>query len=56
VLASVDGDLLEELLGILDDRSRYAVESRYGLFDGEKHSFRVNPVLKFASNITITES
>src|SRR3954467_13046655 len=40
VLASVDGELLEELLGILDDRSRYAVESRYGLFDGEKHSFR----------------
>ncbi len=40
VLAAVDGDLLEELLGILDDRSRYAVESRYGLFDGEKRSFR----------------
>ena len=40
VMAAVDGELLDELLGILDPRSRYAVESRFGLIDGEKHSFR----------------
>jgi len=40
VMAGVDGELLDELLGILDPRSRYAVESRFGLIDGEKHSFR----------------
>jgi RNA polymerase primary sigma factor len=40
VMAGVDRGLLDELLGILDPRSRYAVECRFGLLDGEKHSFR----------------
>jgi len=40
VIAGVDSALLDELLGILDERSRYAVESRFGLLDGAKHSFR----------------
>jgi RNA polymerase primary sigma factor len=40
VMASADRELLEELLGGLDERGRYAVESRFGLIDGEKHSFR----------------
>ncbi len=40
VLAAVDGDLLDELLGLLDERSRYAVESATGSSDGEKRSFR----------------
>jgi len=40
VIASVDAELLDELLGILDDRGRFAIESRFGLIDGEKHSFR----------------
>ena len=40
VLAAVDSELLDELLGILDARGRYAVEMRFGLIDGEKHSFR----------------
>jgi RNA polymerase primary sigma factor len=40
VIAAVDSEMLNELLGVLDERSRYAVESRFGLLDGEKHSFR----------------
>ena len=32
--------LLDELLGTLDERGRYAVEARFGLLDGEKQSFR----------------
>jgi RNA polymerase primary sigma factor len=40
VMAGVDSELLDELLAILDPRSRFAVESRFGLIDGEKHSFR----------------
>ena len=28
------------LLGILDERARFAVEARFGLYDGEKKSFR----------------
>jgi RNA polymerase primary sigma factor len=40
VMAMVDTDLLEELLGTLDGRARYAVEARFGLFDGERKSFR----------------
>ena len=39
-MAEVDRELLDELLGILDERGRYAVESRFGMLDGEKHSFR----------------
>ena len=30
----VDGELLDELLGTLDERARYAVEARFGLLDG----------------------
>ena len=33
-------ETLAELLDVLDDRSRLAVEMRYGLIDGEKHSYR----------------
>jgi RNA polymerase primary sigma factor len=40
VLMQVDSELLDELLGTLDGRARYAVEARFGLLDGEKHSFR----------------
>jgi RNA polymerase primary sigma factor len=40
VLAMVDRELLDELLGGLDGRARYAVEARFGLLDGEKKSFR----------------
>jgi RNA polymerase primary sigma factor len=40
LMAEVDRELLEELLDILDERGRYVVESRFGLLDGEKHSFR----------------
>ena len=40
VMSMVDSQLLDELLGVLDPRSRYAIESRFGLLDGEKHSFR----------------
>ena len=40
VMAGVDGALLDELLGTLDDRARYAVEARFGLVDGERKSFR----------------
>jgi RNA polymerase primary sigma factor len=40
VMALVDGELLDELLGTLDKRARYAVEARFGLLDGERKSFR----------------
>ena len=40
VMALVDSELLDELLGTLDDRARYAVEARFGLLDGERKSFR----------------
>ena len=40
VMSMVDGDLLDELLGTLDGRARYAVEARFGLLDGERKSFR----------------
>ena len=40
VISQVDGEMLDGLLDVLDDRGRYAVESRFGLLDGEKHSFR----------------
>ncbi|CAB4594220.1 unannotated protein [freshwater metagenome] len=40
VMAMVDTELLDELLGTLDDRARYAVEARFGLLDGERKSFR----------------
>ena len=40
MLAGVDRELLDELLDTLDGRARYAVESRFGLLDGETKSFR----------------
>ena len=40
VLAGVDREMLDELLSTLDPRGRYAVESRFGMIDGDKHSFR----------------
>ncbi|MEZ5217688.1 MAG: hypothetical protein R2715_14160 [Ilumatobacteraceae bacterium] len=40
VMTMVDSDLLDELLGTLDARARYAVEARFGLMDGERKSFR----------------
>ena len=40
VMSMVDSDLLDELLGTLDARARYAVEARFGLLDGERKSFR----------------
>ncbi|MFM8388642.1 MAG: RNA polymerase sigma factor RpoD/SigA, partial [Actinomycetota bacterium] len=40
VMAIVDTELLDELLGTLDDRARYAVTARFGLYDGDRKSFR----------------
>ena len=40
VIETVNGELLGDLLGSLDDRARYAVEARFGLLDGERRSFR----------------
>jgi RNA polymerase primary sigma factor len=40
VLGEAHNDLVDQLLGVLDERSRYAVASRFGFLDGEKHSFR----------------
>ena len=39
-MAGVDVELLDELLGTLDNRGRYAVEARFGFLDGERKSFR----------------
>jgi RNA polymerase primary sigma factor len=39
-MSMVDSDLLDELLGTLDPRARFAVEARFGLTDGERKSFR----------------
>ncbi len=39
-LAADRMDTLTELLKVLDDRSRFALEMRYGLIDGQKHSYR----------------
>ena len=41
VMSMVDGELLTQLLDTLDDRARFAVESRFGLVDGEARSYRV---------------
>jgi RNA polymerase primary sigma factor len=35
-----DNQVIAELLDQLDARSRYAVQARFGLLDGNKHSFR----------------
>lgn len=40
VMVGVESDLLNELLGTLEPRARYAVEARFGLLDGERKSFR----------------
>ena len=40
VMVGVESDLLDELLGTLEPRARYAVEARFGLLDGERRSFR----------------
>ena len=40
VLAADRSATLAGLLNDLDERSRYAVEMRYGLLDGQKHSYR----------------
>ncbi len=40
VIADVESQLLDDLLGTLDQRARYAVEARFGLLDGNKRSFR----------------
>ncbi len=40
VIAEAEGAMLDELLGTLDTRARYAVERRFGLVDGRKCSYR----------------
>ena len=40
VLAADQLEKLTELLDVLDERSRFALEMRYGLIDGQKHSYR----------------
>src|SRR5438132_6153687 len=40
VMNALQDEMVPDLLGKLDDRSRTAVEHRFGLHDGEKHSFR----------------
>jgi RNA polymerase primary sigma factor len=40
VLDALEGEMVDGMLGRLDDRARVAVEHRFGLHDGEKHSFR----------------
>jgi RNA polymerase primary sigma factor len=40
VVASEDQALVGDLLGVLDDRARHAVEQRFGLHDGRKRSYR----------------
>ena len=40
VMEHVSSELLNDLLGTLDQRARYAVEARFGMLDGTKHSFR----------------
>jgi len=40
VMAGVESELLDNLLGTLEPRARFAVEARFGLIDGNKRSFR----------------
>jgi RNA polymerase primary sigma factor len=40
VLDAMEGQMVDDLLNRLDDRAKLAVEHRFGLHDGEKHSFR----------------
>jgi RNA polymerase primary sigma factor len=40
LVAREDDEAISGLLGVLDDRARYAVEQRFGLHDGRKKSYR----------------
>ncbi len=40
LMAMAQTSMIDQLLGRLDHRSRIAVEYRFGLHDGERHSFR----------------
>ncbi|MXW41782.1 MAG: sigma-70 family RNA polymerase sigma factor [Acidimicrobiia bacterium] len=40
ILAADRMNTLSELLQVLDERSRFALEMRFGLVDGQKHSYR----------------
>jgi len=40
LMTAVDSELLDQVLGSLETRARYAVEARFGLIDGERKSFR----------------
>jgi RNA polymerase primary sigma factor len=40
VMARVEQEMVTDLLSILDPRAKYAVEQRFGLHDGRKHSYR----------------
>jgi RNA polymerase primary sigma factor len=40
VMAQVEDQMLTDLLSVLDQRARYAVEQRFGLHDGRKRSYR----------------
>ena len=40
VMAGVDDELLDKVLGQLDSRARQAVEQRFGLSDGRRRSYR----------------
>jgi RNA polymerase sigma factor (sigma-70 family) len=39
LMASVESGLISDLLDHLDTRARFAVEARFGLLDGERHTF-----------------
>ena len=40
VMAFADTEMVTDLLSVLDERARYAVEQRFGLQDGRKRSYR----------------
>ena len=40
LMAAIDDELLDTVLGVLDGRARYAVEQRFGLGDGRRRSYR----------------
>ena len=40
VMAQVEEQMITDLLSVLDQRARYAVEQRFGLHDGRKRSYR----------------
>ncbi|MDH4169545.1 MAG: sigma-70 family RNA polymerase sigma factor [Acidimicrobiia bacterium] len=40
VMARVETQMVTDLLDVLDNRARYAVEQRFGLHDGRKRSYR----------------